>query len=81
MKTVGFIGWRGMVGSVLLHRMQQENDFAHIEPVFFSTSNAGGNAPARIADLANRHMLRRDRKIARHIKFVAAADDHAVQTR
>jgi len=45
MKTVGFIGWRGMVGSVLLHRMQQEDDFAHIEPVFFSTSNAGGNAP------------------------------------
>lgn len=46
MKTVGLIGWRGMVGSVLLQRMQQENDFDLIEPVFFSTSNAGGEAPA-----------------------------------
>ncbi len=46
MKTVGLVGWRGMVGSVLMQRMQQENDFALIEPVFFSTSNAGGNAPA-----------------------------------
>lgn len=42
---VGFIGWRGMVGSVLMERMQAENDFADIEPVFFSTSNAGGKAP------------------------------------
>ncbi|MFN7835279.1 MAG: aspartate-semialdehyde dehydrogenase [Burkholderiaceae bacterium] len=46
MKRVGLIGWRGMVGSVLMQRMQQENDFAHIEPVFFSTSNAGGAIPA-----------------------------------
>jgi len=46
MKLVGLVGWRGMVGSVLLQRMQEENDFAHIEPVFFSTSNAGGKAPA-----------------------------------
>ncbi|SDJ61136.1 aspartate-semialdehyde dehydrogenase [Microbulbifer yueqingensis] len=46
MKKVGFIGWRGMVGSVLMGRMLEENDFAHIaEPVFFSTSNAGGKAP------------------------------------
>ncbi|MBL8233810.1 MAG: aspartate-semialdehyde dehydrogenase [Bryobacterales bacterium] len=44
-KSVGFIGWRGMVGSVLMDRMQAENDFAAIEPVFFSTSNAGGKAP------------------------------------
>jgi aspartate-semialdehyde dehydrogenase len=43
---VGLVGWRGMVGSVLLDRMQAEGDFALIEPVFFSTSNAGGNAPA-----------------------------------
>jgi aspartate-semialdehyde dehydrogenase len=42
----GLVGWRGMVGSVLMERMQAEGDFAHIEPVFFSTSNAGGNAPA-----------------------------------
>ncbi len=46
MKLVGLVGWRGMVGSVLLQRMQQEDDFSHIEPVFFSTSNAGGKAPA-----------------------------------
>jgi len=46
MKLVGLVGWRGMVGSVLMQRMQQEDDFSLIEPVFFSTSNAGGNAPA-----------------------------------
>jgi len=46
MKTVGLVGWRGMVGSVLMQRMQEEGDFALIEPVFFSTSNAGGAAPA-----------------------------------
>ena len=45
-KLVGLVGWRGMVGSVLMDRMAQENDFALIEPVFFSTSNAGGKAPA-----------------------------------
>lgn len=45
MKLVGLVGWRGMVGSVLLQRMQDEGDFSHIEPVFFSTSNAGGQAP------------------------------------
>jgi aspartate-semialdehyde dehydrogenase len=42
----GFIGWRGMVGSVLLERMREERDFMALEPVFFSTSNAGGAAPA-----------------------------------
>ncbi|RKP57496.1 aspartate-semialdehyde dehydrogenase [Pararobbsia silviterrae] len=46
MKTVGLVGWRGMVGSVLMQRMQEENDFALIEPVFFSTSNTGGAAPS-----------------------------------
>lgn len=46
MKLVGLVGWRGMVGSVLMQRMQEEGDFDHIEPVFFSTSNAGGKAPA-----------------------------------
>ena len=46
MKLVGLVGWRGMVGSVLMLRMQEEGDFAHIEPVFFSTSNTGGTAPA-----------------------------------
>jgi aspartate-semialdehyde dehydrogenase len=46
MKLVGLVGWRGMVGSVLMQRMQDEGDFAHIEPLFFTTSNAGGKAPA-----------------------------------
>lgn len=46
-RLVGLVGWRGMVGSVLMDRMQQENDFALIEPVFFSTSNVGGKAPAQ----------------------------------
>ena len=44
--VVGLVGWRGMVGSVLMDRMQSEGDFELIEPVFFSTSNAGGKAPA-----------------------------------
>jgi aspartate-semialdehyde dehydrogenase len=44
--SVGFVGYRGMVGSVLMQRMQEEGDFAHLDPVFFSTSNAGGPAPA-----------------------------------
>ncbi|MDO9403341.1 MAG: aspartate-semialdehyde dehydrogenase [Polaromonas sp.] len=43
----GLVGWRGMVGSVLIDRMQAEGDFDMIEPVFFSTSNAGGKAPAQ----------------------------------
>jgi len=43
---VGFVGWRGMVGSVLMQRMREENDFAVInEPVFFTTSNVGGKGP------------------------------------
>jgi aspartate-semialdehyde dehydrogenase len=50
----GLVGWRGMVGSVLIDRMQAEGDFDHIEPVFFSTSNAGGDAPA---------MARNERKL------------------
>ena len=43
---VGFVGWRGMVGSVLMGRMLEENDFTDIEPVFFTTSNVGGQGPA-----------------------------------
>ncbi len=42
---VGLVGWRGMVGSVLMQRMQEENDFAFIAPTFFSTSAAGGEGP------------------------------------
>ncbi len=45
MLKVGFIGWRGMVGSVLMQRMMEENDFLHIEPYFFSTSQIGGDSP------------------------------------
>ena len=45
-KLVGLVGWRGMVGSVLMDRMQTEGDFDLIEPLFFSTSNAGGRSPA-----------------------------------
>ena len=43
--SVGFVGWRGMVGSVLMKRMLEENDFKDISPVFFTTSNVGGEAP------------------------------------
>jgi len=46
MNKVGLVGWRGMVGSVLMQRMVEEGDFAHIDPVYFSTSAAGGEAPA-----------------------------------
>lgn len=42
---VGLVGWRGMVGSVLMQRMVEENDFAHIEPFYFTTSSVGGKAP------------------------------------
>jgi aspartate-semialdehyde dehydrogenase len=45
MKRVGLVGWRGMVGSVLMQRMREENDFALVEPVFFTTSNVGGKGP------------------------------------
>jgi len=45
MLRTGFIGWRGMVGSVLLQRMREEKDFPGLDPVFFSTSNVGGEAP------------------------------------
>lgn len=45
MKTVGMVGWRGMVGSVLMQRMEAEGDFARVEPVFFSTSAAGRDGP------------------------------------
>jgi aspartate-semialdehyde dehydrogenase len=45
MLRVGIVGWRGMVGSVLVQRMREEKDFDHLEPVFFSTSQAGGKGP------------------------------------
>jgi len=46
MKSVGFIGWRGMVGSVLMERMREERDFDAIDPTFFTTSNVGGAGPS-----------------------------------
>jgi aspartate-semialdehyde dehydrogenase len=45
MMRVGIVGWRGMVGSVLMERMTAENDFAHFEPVYFSTSQVGQAGP------------------------------------
>ena len=45
MRRIGIIGWRGMVGSVLMQRMREERDFDHVDPMFFSTSQAGGKGP------------------------------------
>jgi aspartate-semialdehyde dehydrogenase len=61
MLRVGLVGWRGMVGSVLLQRMREEEDFAGLEPIFFSTSNAGGASPKEGGDgkkLSNANDLR-----------------------
>jgi aspartate-semialdehyde dehydrogenase len=52
MALVGLVGWRGMVGSVLMDRMRAENDWAHFEPLFFSTSSAGGILPPAVAGFA-----------------------------
>jgi len=52
MLRVGIVGWRGMVGSVLVQRMREERDFDHLEPVFFSTSQVGAKAPAIGRDAA-----------------------------
>ena len=46
MLKVGFVGWRGMVGSVLMERMQAEADFGAFEPIFFSTSQVGDKGPS-----------------------------------
>ena len=60
MALVGLVGWRGMVGSVLMERMQAEGDFALIEPIFFSTSNVGAEAPAAVAKFASNETRLRD---------------------
>ncbi|OGA17681.1 MAG: aspartate-semialdehyde dehydrogenase [Betaproteobacteria bacterium RIFCSPLOWO2_02_FULL_66_14] len=52
MLRVGIVGWRGMVGSVLVQRMREERDFEQVDPVFFSTSQAGGKAPGIGRDVA-----------------------------
>lgn len=57
---VGLIGWRGMVGSVLMQRMREERDFDLIEPVFFTTSQVGGKAPdvgREVAPLKDAHNI------------------------
>lgn len=53
MHQVGFIGWRGMVGSVLMERMLAENDFSHFNSVFFTTSQVGQKAPSYVKDSGN----------------------------
>src|SRR6188768_4062733 len=60
MALVGLVGWRGMVGSVLMERMQAEGDFALIEPMFFSTSNAGAKVPAAVATFAKNETTLQD---------------------
>jgi aspartate-semialdehyde dehydrogenase len=69
---VGLVGWRGMVGSVLMDRMLAEGDFDFIEPVFFSTSNAGGDVPA----INGRHITKSETKLqdANDIKALARCD-------
>jgi aspartate-semialdehyde dehydrogenase len=67
MMRVGFIGWRGMVGSVLMQRMLEERDFELVEPVFFTTSQAGGKGPALGRDIP-------PLKDARDLKALAAHD-------
>jgi aspartate-semialdehyde dehydrogenase len=67
MLRVGLIGWRGMVGSVLLQRMREEGDFAGIEAVFFSTSNVGGEGPKEAG-------VRGVLKDARDLKELAKCD-------
>ncbi|HTS11002.1 MAG TPA: aspartate-semialdehyde dehydrogenase [Candidatus Limnocylindrales bacterium] len=64
MLRVGFIGWRGMVGSVLMQRMREENDFVRLEPTFFSTSNVGGSAPAEAGASATLKDARNLRELA-----------------
>ncbi|HYD58036.1 MAG TPA: aspartate-semialdehyde dehydrogenase [Burkholderiales bacterium] len=62
MLRIGIVGWRGMVGSVLVQRMREERDFDYVEPVFFSTSQAGGKAP----------------QVGREVEAVKDANDVAV---
>ena len=63
MMKVGIVGWRGMVGSVLMQRMSEEGDFALIEPVFFSTSNVGGKGPVGDAPLGDARSIEALRKM------------------
>jgi aspartate-semialdehyde dehydrogenase len=71
MMRVGFIGWRGMVGSVLMQRMREERDFDHIEPVFFSTSQAGGKGPVIGRDVPPLKDAREVKALAQHDVLVS----------
>ena len=71
MRRVGMIGWRGMVGSVLMQRMLEEKDFDHIDPVFFTTSQAGGKAPAIGRELPPLKDARDIRALAEHEVLVS----------
>jgi aspartate-semialdehyde dehydrogenase len=64
MLRLGLVGWRGMVGSVLLQRMREENDFAGVESIFFSTSNAGGTAPKEASEAGGLQDANDVRKLA-----------------
>ena len=57
MLNVGFVGWRGLVGSILMERMDEENDWVGIEPTFFSTSNIGGKAPQHQSHTPSNQLL------------------------
>ncbi|WOG25713.1 aspartate-semialdehyde dehydrogenase [Endozoicomonas sp. 8E] len=71
MKKVGFVGWRGMVGSVLMDRMREENDFANIDPVFFTTSQHGQPGPLMGQDAGRPVAVLQD---AHSIEALAAMD-------
>jgi aspartate-semialdehyde dehydrogenase len=71
MRKVGFIGWRGMVGSVLMERMRAENDFDAIEPSFFTTSNVGGPGPAIGKAVATLKDANDVKELARHDVLVS----------
>ncbi len=60
MALTGLVGWRGMVGSVLMDRMRAERDFELIEPLFFSTSNKGGKVPSELSRLAKNETILQD---------------------
>ena len=81
MALVGLVGWRGMVGSVLMERMQAEGDFALIEPAFFSTSNAGGQAPS-MAKNETRLLDAHDIAIAldKHANIAIRSGNHCVHS-
>lgn len=68
MKRLGLVGWRGMVGSVLMQRMREENDFALVEPVFFTTSKVGGRVPEFAASFAEGGATLKDAKDITELK-------------